>query len=78
MVERRGRTSASRTAPRQAGHAGPRRPAAPAAGTVTLAFAGDVNFAGRTARLLSDPASAFGPITALLRSADLTAVNLET
>jgi poly-gamma-glutamate synthesis protein (capsule biosynthesis protein) len=45
---------------------------------VTLAFAGDVNFAGRTARLLSDPATAFGPIAAVLRSADFTAVNLET
>ena len=43
-----------------------------------LAFAGDVNFAGRTARLLSDPATAFGPIAAVLRSADFTAVNLET
>ena len=43
-----------------------------------LAFAGDVNFAGRTARLLSDPATAFGPIAAVLGSADFTAVNLET
>jgi hypothetical protein len=69
---------ASRTAPRQAGLAGTRRHADVTAGTVTLAFAGDVNFAGRTARLLSDPPSAFGPITAVLRSADFTAVNLET
>jgi len=74
----RSAATASRTAPRPAGLAGTRRHAAPAAGTVTLAFAGDVNFAGRTARLLSDPASAFGPITAVLRSADFTAVNLET
>ena len=49
-----------------------------AAGNVTLAFAGDVHFAGRTARLLSDPATAFGPIAAVLKSADFTAVNLET
>ena len=49
-----------------------------AAGSVTLAFAGDVHFAGRTARLLSDPATAFGPIAAVLKSADFTAVNLET
>jgi poly-gamma-glutamate capsule biosynthesis protein CapA/YwtB (metallophosphatase superfamily) len=49
-----------------------------AAGSVTLAFAGDVHFTGRTARLLSDPATAFGPIAALLKSADFTAVNLET
>ncbi len=49
-----------------------------AAGSVTLAFAGDVHFAGRTARLLSDPATAFGPVAAVLKSADFTAVNLET
>jgi Bacterial capsule synthesis protein PGA_cap len=48
------------------------------AGSVTLAFAGDVHFAGRTARLLSDPATAFGPVAAVLKSADFTAVNLET
>jgi poly-gamma-glutamate capsule biosynthesis protein CapA/YwtB (metallophosphatase superfamily) len=47
-------------------------------GSVTLAFAGDVNFAGRTARLLTDPAAAFGPIASVLRSADFTALNLET
>jgi poly-gamma-glutamate capsule biosynthesis protein CapA/YwtB (metallophosphatase superfamily) len=47
-------------------------------GSVTLAFAGDVNFAGRTARLLGDPATAFGPIASVLRSADFTALNLET
>ncbi len=49
-----------------------------AAGSVTLAFAGDVHFTGRTAPLLSDPATAFGPIAAVLKSADFTAVNLET
>ena len=49
-----------------------------AAGSVTLAFAGDVHFTGRTARLLSDPATAFGPVAAVLRAADFTAVNLET
>jgi poly-gamma-glutamate synthesis protein (capsule biosynthesis protein) len=49
-----------------------------AAGSITLAFAGDVNFAGRTARLLDDPATAFGPIAAVLRSASFAAVNLET
>jgi poly-gamma-glutamate synthesis protein (capsule biosynthesis protein) len=48
------------------------------AGSVTLAFAGDVNFAGRTARLLSDPATAFGPVAAVLGAADFAAVNLET
>jgi len=49
-----------------------------AAGSVTLAFAGDVHFAGRTGRLLSDPATAFGPVAAVLRAADFAAVNLET
>ncbi len=47
-------------------------------GPVTLAFAGDVHFTGRTARLLKNPATAFGPITSVLKSADFTAVNLET
>ena len=45
---------------------------------VTLAFAGDVNFAGRTARLLKHPLAAFGPIRPVLSAADFTAVNLET
>jgi Bacterial capsule synthesis protein PGA_cap len=48
------------------------------AGPITLAFAGDVHFTGRTARLLRNPSTAFGPIASLLRSADLTVVNLET
>jgi Bacterial capsule synthesis protein PGA_cap len=53
-------------------------PAGTAAGSVTLAFAGDVHFTGRTARLLSDPATAFGPVATVLRAADFTALNLET
>jgi len=52
--------------------------ASAAAGTLTLAFAGDVHFTGRTAGLLNDPATAFGPVSAVLRAADFTAVNLET
>jgi len=77
---------AAPAAPRTA--AQPASPAAPAPtrtataaakpGTVTLAFAGDVNFAKRTARLLRDPATAFGSISSVLRSADFTALNLET
>jgi poly-gamma-glutamate capsule biosynthesis protein CapA/YwtB (metallophosphatase superfamily) len=76
---------AAPAAPRTPAH--PATPAAPAAtrtttqaaaGTVTLAFAGDVNFAKRTARLLRDPATAFGPISSVLKSADFTALNLET
>jgi poly-gamma-glutamate capsule biosynthesis protein CapA/YwtB (metallophosphatase superfamily) len=70
--------TASRAATRPAGLAGTRHQAGGAAGSITLAFAGDVNFAGRTARLLADPATAFGPVTAVLRSADFAAVNLET
>jgi hypothetical protein len=49
-----------------------------AAGNITLAFAGDVHFTGRTAKLLRHPAMAFGPIAPLLKSADLTVLNLET
>lgn len=45
---------------------------------ITLAFAGDVHFTERTAALLNDPATAFGPIAAELRSADIAMVNLET
>jgi poly-gamma-glutamate capsule biosynthesis protein CapA/YwtB (metallophosphatase superfamily) len=70
--------TASRPAPQQASLAGRHRAARHAAGSITLAFAGDVNFAGRTRRLLADPATAFGPITSVLRAADFTAVNLET
>jgi poly-gamma-glutamate capsule biosynthesis protein CapA/YwtB (metallophosphatase superfamily) len=65
------RASNAAQKPGQAGRRGPD-------GSVTLAFAGDVNFAGRTARLLGDPAAAFGPIASVLRSADFTALNLET
>jgi poly-gamma-glutamate capsule biosynthesis protein CapA/YwtB (metallophosphatase superfamily) len=57
-----------------AGTAGPPSPG----GEITLAFAGDVHFTGRTAGLLSDPATAFGPIAPVLRAADFAMVNLET
>ena len=55
-----------------------RRHPVASASDITLAFAGDVHFAGRVTRLLNDPATAFGPITSVLKSADFTAVNLET
>lgn len=62
-----------------------RTPAAPAATTsrtaaqITLAFAGDVHFAGRTGtRLRDDPGTALGEAAADLSRADLTMVNLET
>jgi poly-gamma-glutamate synthesis protein (capsule biosynthesis protein) len=45
---------------------------------ITLSFAGDVNFENRTARLLKNPATAFGPISSVLGQADFTALNLET
>lgn len=48
-------------------------------GTITVAFAGDVNFAERTAdRLAADPARVFGAAAPGLAAADLTMVNLET
>ncbi|HEV7898176.1 MAG TPA: CapA family protein, partial [Planosporangium sp.] len=45
---------------------------------ITLAFAGDVHFEGRTADLLTRPADAFGPIASVLQNADVAMVNLET
>ena len=72
------RTGAARTSPGQgSASAGPTR-STPGDGAITLAFAGDVHFTGRTTKLLRNPATAFGPIAGLLRSADLTVVNLET
>ncbi|HEX9353253.1 MAG TPA: CapA family protein [Streptosporangiaceae bacterium] len=63
--------------PRPPGSPGP--PGTPSRpGPVTLAFAGDVHFTGRTARLLHDPATAFGPISPVLRAASFAALNLET
>ncbi len=52
--------------------------ASPAPVDLTLVFAGDVHFMDRTATLLKDPATAFGPIASQLSAADLTIVNLET
>ena len=52
---------------------------APTGAAVTLAFGGDVHFAGVLAqRLARDPATAMGPIAAVLQRADLAMVNLET
>lgn len=45
---------------------------------LTLAFGGDVHFTDRTAKLLSDPSTAFGPTAETLKGADLAVVNLET
>ena len=74
----RAAATGSRAAPHRAGLAGTRSHAGAAMGSITLAFAGDVNFSGRTARLLGNPATSFGPIATVLRSADFAAVNLET
>lgn len=52
--------------------------AAPPPSDITLAFAGDVHFTGRTAPLLDDPATAIGPFAKTLRAADFAMVNLET
>jgi hypothetical protein len=50
-----------------------------APGEFTFAFAGDVNFAERTATLLAaDVSTVFGPAAAVLGAADLSMVNLET
>ncbi|GGM43883.1 CapA family protein [Dactylosporangium sucinum] len=58
--------------------ASPSPSGSPAPVDLRLVFAGDVHFMERTAALLKDPATAFGPITPSLADADLTIVNLET
>jgi poly-gamma-glutamate synthesis protein (capsule biosynthesis protein) len=77
-AERTQAHSGATASPRPAASPGPASPSTASPGPVTLAFAGDVHFTGRTARLLKDPATAFGPISSVLKSADFTAVNLET
>ncbi|WP_051652616.1 CapA family protein [Kitasatospora cheerisanensis] len=51
-----------------------------AGGSITVAFAGDVHFEGRTAARLTAPAAetALGPIAKTLAAADLAVLNLET
>lgn len=58
--------------------ASPSVAASPSPVDLTLVFAGDVHFMDRTATLLKNPATAFGPIASQLSAADLTIVNLET
>ena len=53
-------------------------PTAAVAQQVTLAFAGDVHFTGRTTKLLNHPDTAIGPFAAQLSAADIAVVNLET
>jgi poly-gamma-glutamate synthesis protein (capsule biosynthesis protein) len=58
---------------------GTQPPPARPRGRFTIAFAGDVHFAGRVAaRLRRNPHTVFGPAAPGLRRADLTMVNLET
>jgi poly-gamma-glutamate capsule biosynthesis protein CapA/YwtB (metallophosphatase superfamily) len=45
---------------------------------ITLDFAGDVHFTDRTLKLLSNPATAFGPVAEVFKQADVAMVNLET
>jgi poly-gamma-glutamate synthesis protein (capsule biosynthesis protein) len=59
-------------------HPSAHSPAPSSSPDITLAFAGDVNFANRTALLLKHPSTAFGPIAAVLSQADFAALNLET
>lgn len=70
-------SSATRAASPSRSSLAPTKPAEPA-GQFTIAFAGDVHFAGRTASRLANPATAFGASAAVLANADLTMVNLET
>lgn len=69
-------TTTSTTKPRKTTKKKPRpKPKDPG---VTVAFAGDVHFEDRNRRLLNDPATAFGPISKVLKKADLAMINLET
>ncbi|MFJ5228319.1 CapA family protein [Kitasatospora sp. NPDC088391] len=68
-----------------AGTSAPPVPSVPPAppvpdGSITVAFAGDVHFEGRSAARLSAPAAetALGPIAATLSAADLAVLNLES
>ena len=54
------------------------RPATGSGAAVSLAFAGDVHFAGDLAGRLADPATAMGPMAETLAGADLAVLNLET
>ncbi|MFB7949840.1 CapA family protein [Kitasatospora phosalacinea] len=73
-------TSAAPTGP-ASGPSGGSAPASPGAGgSITVAFAGDVHFEGRTASRLgaAKADTALGPISGTLSAADLAVLNLET
>nr|WP_307848736.1 CapA family protein [Microbispora oryzae] len=72
-----GSTAAS--APTAAESPGEAASPSPSPRPYTISFAGDVHFEGvLRARLNADPRTALGPIAAVLRRSDLTALNLET
>ena len=52
--------------------------AEPPAETIRLAFAGDVHFEGEYADVPDDPSSTLGPLSDVLRDADLAVANLES
>ena len=66
------------TSPRASAEPAPTARSAPPPGQFTVAFAGDVHFAGRTRQLLNDPSTAIGPTSKVFAAADLAMVNLET
>ncbi|MFC5003710.1 CapA family protein [Dactylosporangium cerinum] len=71
--------SSPSSAPLPAASPSPSASPSPAAEVaLTLAFGGDVHFTERTAALLKNPATAFGPLAGELSAADLAVVNLET
>src|SRR5262245_26260858 len=76
--QRHGAAAATPSAASAAAEPATSAPASPPATDITFAFAGDVHFMERTALLLKNPATAFGPIASVLSSTDLTIVNLET
>ncbi|GIG66243.1 hypothetical protein Pen01_25380 [Phytomonospora endophytica] len=47
-------------------------------GPATIAIAGDAHFMGRTAALLADPATVFGPVAEVFTRADFAMLNFET
>ncbi|MEV0650479.1 CapA family protein [Phytomonospora sp. NPDC050363] len=49
-----------------------------APGAATIAIAGDAHFMGRTADLLADPATVFGPVAEVFTRADFAMLNFET
>jgi hypothetical protein len=73
------RAGTATAAPTSAAPHAPAKPGEARGAAVTIAFGGDVHFEGVIGgRLARDPETAFGPVAAILRQADLAMVNLET